>query len=76
MIDPFRPGRLLVLPSGRRVIVQRIWRDDVLCRYEKARPCDGRLSVKKTDHDLQLSRRFCARYARALPLADVPGVWA
>jgi hypothetical protein len=58
---------VLLLPSGRRVVVQRLRRDDLVCCYETPLPCDRRISVKICEHDLQLTRRFCARYARAVP---------
>lgn len=72
MRDPYQPGHILVLPSGRRVIIQRIWRDELICRYEKARPGDRRYSVKRDDHDLQLTRCFCMRHTHLVPVAGVP----
>ena len=67
MRDPFGPGRVLLLPSGRRVVVQRLRRDDLVCRFETPLPCDRRYGASLSDHDLQLTRRFCARYARVVP---------
>lgn len=71
MRDPYQPGYILVLPSGRRVIIQHVRPAALVCRYETPRHGDRRHGVMASDADLLLSRLFCFRHTHLVPVAGV-----
>lgn len=70
MRDRFQPGHLLVLPSGRRARILRVWGADVLCRYEVNRPEDRRHGVSVNDGDMALAKLFCERHCLLVEVAS------
>lgn len=62
MRDPYQPGAVLVLPSGRRVRIDRVRGDVLACRYETPRPGDRRHGAVASDPDMVLTRTFCDRH--------------
>lgn len=70
MRDPYQPGYILVLPSGRRVVIQKVRGCQLVCKYETWRRGDRRRGVLASDADLVLTRHFCQRHTHLVPVLE------
>jgi hypothetical protein len=68
MRDRYQPGYILVLPSGRRVVIQHVRPQQLVCKYETPRHGDRRHGVLASDADLLLARLFCDRHMHLVPV--------
>jgi hypothetical protein len=71
MRDPYQPGYILVLPSGRRAVIQKVRGPQIVCKYETPRRGDHRHGVLASEADLVLARHFCMKYTHLVPVLDV-----
>lgn len=69
MRERFQPGCLLVLPSGRRVRVDRVRSTEVVCSYETRQPGDRRHGVSVSDADVVLTKAFCLLHCLLVEVA-------
>lgn len=61
MRDLYQPGGVIVLPSGRRVVIDRVRPDAMICHYADM--------IAAEEDPVTLTRLFCDRHCLLVPQA-------